>query len=180
MRLTWDDTAPDWNAIRRDPVYRDNFAAGLEELDHRFGTRLASATNVLDVACGTGMAARMVAERLPNTRVTCVDISKRMVDIARREVPAGTFLVASTTGTLPFADHSFDLVVSCDGVFSTRELVRVLAPGGVLLIAYTHRSVPVYRPLERLARELRDHGLEADVLRGPGEYVFGSRNATVT
>jgi ubiquinone/menaquinone biosynthesis C-methylase UbiE len=97
---------------------------------------------VLDVGAGPGTLALEIARRQPSLEVVGVDISPEMLAIARanaqREGLDGR--VRFETGDaarLPFADRSFDLVVSTlslhhwpDLAASLRELHRVLRPGG--------------------------------------------------
>ena len=99
-----------------------------------------SATRALDVACGTGDIAFVLAER--GARVTGLDLTLRMLQLARAKAlsrPA----VAFTTGdmmALPFGDAQFDLVTAGYGLRNVPslqpaidEIRRVLRPGGLLL-----------------------------------------------
>ncbi len=103
---------------------------------------------VLDVGCGTGTLALVLAGRAgPQGSVTGVDASEEMVAAARakargKNVPV-EFRVAPAQ-ELPFADDSFDAVVTslmihhlpeADRLPAVREQLRVLHPGGRLLIA---------------------------------------------
>jgi ubiquinone/menaquinone biosynthesis C-methylase UbiE len=98
---------------------------------------------VLDVACGTGNAAIRAAG--VGARVTGVDLTPELFAAGRREAAAaGVELdwVQGDAEELPFADSSFDVVLSTFGcMFAPRhdvaaaELVRVLRPGGRLGIA---------------------------------------------
>jgi ubiquinone/menaquinone biosynthesis C-methylase UbiE len=104
---------------------------------------------VLDVACGTGNlsipAARAGAD------VTGVDIAPNLVAGARARAEAEHLTIAFDEGdaeALPYADGSFDLVVSMFGaMFAPRpervasELARVVRPGGEVAMAnWTPRS----------------------------------------
>ena len=98
---------------------------------------------VLDVACGTGHAAIEAARRFCD--VTGVDYVADLVEIARRRAAAEELPIAfdeADAEALPFADASFDHVVSAIGVMFTAdhdraasELVRVCRPGGRIGIA---------------------------------------------
>ena len=99
--------------------------------------RIHAGDRVLDLACGTGALARAVLSRTgPRGRVTGVDRSAGMLDLARR-LCSGVDWQHASADSLPFPDGSFDAVVSQFGLmfFADRrraiaEALRVLAPGG--------------------------------------------------
>ncbi len=74
---------------------------------------LAGGERVLDVACGTGNAARVAADA--GARVTGLDASPRLLDVARERVPEGDF-VQGDAADLPYADGEFDAAVSVFGL----------------------------------------------------------------
>jgi SAM-dependent methyltransferase len=99
---------------------------------------ITAGERVLDLACGTGNAA-VVAAGL-GAKVTGLDGSERLVEVARKRLPAGEFVCGDAT-ELPFADGAFDAAVSVFGVIFVRpartavaELVRVVRPGGRIAI----------------------------------------------
>ena len=100
----------------------------------------------LDVCCGTGDVAFALSARGANT--TGLDFSEGMLAVARQRqnrqnhpaARAVNFLSGDALA-LPFADGSFDLVTISYGLRNLadfkgglRELTRVLAPGGRLLV----------------------------------------------
>jgi len=100
--------------------------------------------DVLDVACGPGLyAAELVAR---GARVTGLDISPRMVELARDRVPAGQFRVHDLADPLDWLpDDAADLVLFAlaveyvdDRVALFRELRRVLRPDGALVLSRMH------------------------------------------
>ncbi len=104
-------------------------------------TEVPADARVLDVACGTGIVARMVASRLgPEGRVAGLDFSPAMLAAARRAATADGLEIEWREGSaqdLPFDDGAFDLVFCQMGLqfFPDRpravaEMHRVLAPGG--------------------------------------------------
>jgi SAM-dependent methyltransferase len=93
-----------------------------------------AAQSVLDVACGTGLAAAGAAGRGATARG--VDFSPAMLEVARARHPAIQFDHGDAEA-LPYPDASFDAVVSSFGlhhvprpVLALRETHRVLVPGG--------------------------------------------------
>ncbi|MGB8727871.1 MAG: class I SAM-dependent methyltransferase [Candidatus Sulfotelmatobacter sp.] len=118
------------------------FVSGEEEgfvarLNLKPGTRL------LDVACGTGNSA-LPAARV-GAKVTGVDIATNLLEQARKRAAAEQLEIHFEEGDaeeLPFADHSFDAVVSIFGaMFAPRpervaaEFLRVCKPGGTIAMA---------------------------------------------
>jgi ubiquinone/menaquinone biosynthesis C-methylase UbiE len=108
-----------------------------EALDLRSGQR------VLDVAAGNGNASLAAARRWCD--VTATDYVPELLERARKRAAAEqldiVFREADAEG-LPFADDSFDAVMSTFGVMFTadheraaRELVRVCRPGGKIGLA---------------------------------------------
>jgi SAM-dependent methyltransferase len=99
--------------------------------------------DVLDVACGTGNAA-IRAARAGGT-VVGVDLTPELFEAGRREAAAAGVEIEWVQGDaeeLPYADESFDVVLSTFGcMFAPRhavtahELARVLRPGGRLAVA---------------------------------------------
>lgn len=95
---------------------------------------------VLDVGCGTGVVA-LTAARL-GARVTGVDLTPALLERARENAALARTEIDWKLGdveALPFADGSFDVVLSQFGHMfaprpdvATAELLRVLRPGGTL------------------------------------------------
>ena len=95
---------------------------------------------VLDVACGTGIVVRSVLPLVgPNGRVVGVDSSPAMLAVARIRAPSEASIewYEASAEALPLSDAAFDLVLCQQGLqfftdklSATREMRRVLAPGG--------------------------------------------------
>jgi SAM-dependent methyltransferase len=117
--------------------------------------RLTEGERVLDLGSGAGtdslVAAQMVGDR---GRVTGIDMTPEMLAKARRAADemgiANVEFVEGEAERLPFADESFDVVISNgvidlipdkDAVYS--ELHRVLAPGGRIQVADVTIQNPV-------------------------------------
>ncbi|HEU4840268.1 MAG TPA: methyltransferase domain-containing protein [Ilumatobacteraceae bacterium] len=97
---------------------------------------------VLDVGCGTGIATAAAAGLVgPGGHVTGVDPNESMLAVARRRTEPVEWRVGAAEA-LPFADASFDRVVSqfavmffADRAQGLEEMARVLASGGTVAIA---------------------------------------------
>jgi ubiquinone/menaquinone biosynthesis C-methylase UbiE len=103
---------------------------------------IAFGMDVLDVACGAGNATIPAAR--PGARVTGLDITPELLEVARQRADAAGVEIALVEGdaeALPFDDASFDRVLSTFGVmFAPRhevaaaELARVCRPGGRIVL----------------------------------------------
>lgn len=107
---------------------------------------------VLDVACGTGIVARLaVSEAGPTGRVVGIDSNDAMLAVARERAAAGGAHVEwrqENATTLSFADEVFDRVLCQNGlqyiadkVAALREMRRVLATGGALGLSVFSQSM---------------------------------------
>jgi SAM-dependent methyltransferase len=104
---------------------------------------VAAGTNVLDVACGTGNAARPAARA--GGRVVGLDLVPRLLEIGRAKAQAEGLDVEWREGdaeNLPFEDGRFDRVLSTFGhMFAPRhqrtadEMARVCRKGGAIVTA---------------------------------------------
>src|ERR1700761_7279988 len=100
-------------------------------------------TSILDIPCGGGLAFRGLSTR-QIVRYVAADISPYMLQRARREarrrgVHTAIDFVAADVTALQFADASFDLCLTYNGLHclpdpraALGELTRVLRPGGTL------------------------------------------------
>lgn len=101
---------------------------------------------VLDAGCGTGGLILRLRETHPEWRYSGIDFMPIACELARKRCgPEVDVRVASITG-LPFADASFDALVSADVVCqvdnpetAAAEFFRVLRPGGTVVL-----NVPAY------------------------------------
>ena len=91
---------------------------------------------------GTGVLTMPLYASLPKADVTCLDYSADMMANAKKRASAmglsNVAFVQGDVGALPFADESFDLVLSLNGFHAFpdkdaayRETYRVLKKGGV-------------------------------------------------
>lgn len=165
MRLLFNQVAPTWDAIRADGTYLARFEQALDRLA-ALHPNAGSPATVLDVACGTGLATELLADRFPGARIAGQDIASAMVERARERLPRSEFVTGSSA-QLPFDDGEFDLVTSVDGVWEAAELARVTAPGGCILLIFTFGGAcPVARDLAPVAVELEGLGMACDLELG--------------
>ncbi|MFE4106854.1 methyltransferase domain-containing protein [Almyronema epifaneia] len=116
---------------------------------------LPAGTTVLDVGCGIGGSSRLLAKDY-GFAVTGITISPAQVKRAQQLTPAGLnarFQVDDAMA-LSFPDSSFDVVWSVeagphmpDKAVFAKELMRVLKPGGVLVVADWNQRDDRRRPL---------------------------------
>ena len=112
------------------------------------GKAVQTATQeILDIACGTGDFSIAIAKAMsPGSRVTGLDLSEGMLAVMRAKLAAAGLddRVACMQGdseAMPYTDASFDCVTIAFGVrnfehreVALREILRVLKPGGKLVI----------------------------------------------
>src|SRR5262245_1390215 len=130
----WGARAADW-AYLLEPYARPANEKIFDQLDVGEGTRL------LDIACGSGLAAQIAARR--GAAVTGIDASDALVTIARARTAGGDFRIGDMFA-LPFPDASFDAVTSFNGIWkgcetALQEARRVLVPEGRLGLTFWGR-----------------------------------------
>lgn len=131
---------------------RGKFLVWAELLD---GLTLRGDEHILDIGCGRGAVLMMAAQRLSTGRACGVDVwraedqSGNAIDACERNATAEGVadrveLRTANMTALPFADASFDVVLSSIAIHNLNrpgrdqtigEAVRVLRPGGRLMIA---------------------------------------------
>ena len=151
LRWNFDALAPQWDSIRRD----DTTAA----VDLVF-ERIDPPRRVLDVGTGTGLVAALAADRFPKAEVVGVDLSPRMIEVARRNHGSERirFEVADASA-LPFTDGAFDLAVLLNMIPFAGELARVLEPRGRLAILFSRGpETPIWVPPKTLRPQLEQAG----------------------
>ena len=124
---------------------------------------LAAGTRVLDVACGTGIVARLAASQAgPTGRVVGLDTTEAMLAVARAQPqPTGAHIEwrQGDATKLPFPDAEFGAVLCQQGLqyvpdraAALREMKRVLASGGQLGLSVFSQSIG-YQIFERTAAQ---------------------------
>ena len=110
---------------------------------YHFAARWAAGRRVLDVACGEGYGAALLAASGAG-QVTGIDVSPQAIEHARAAYAdrANLRFAAGSCTQLPLADASIDLAVSFETLEHIEgqeafmdELARVLSPDGVLILS---------------------------------------------
>jgi ubiquinone/menaquinone biosynthesis C-methylase UbiE len=114
---------------------------------YHFASRWVEDKRVLDLACGEGYGAALLARRAAH--VTGVDVSAPAIEHASRAYAAlgnTKFAVGSCT-SIPAADASFDVAISFETLEHiagqeefVAELARVLKPDGMLLVSCPNKA----------------------------------------
>lgn len=137
-------------------------------LESAVRARLRPGARLLDVGCGTGMfARRLLSELGSEVTVSIADPCAAMLEMCD-DFPACR--ARAPLEDLPWADESQDVVtcawayeVAVDRQRAAQELFRVLAPGGLLALAFCAR-----KPGESLAARLWRNRIES---RGFGQFL---------
>jgi SAM-dependent methyltransferase len=122
---------------------------------------------VLDVACGTGLIARLAAERVGSSgTVTGLDLSPDMIEVARAVSPSAIAWHVGDAASLPFPDDAYDVVLCQMGLMfmqerraAVGEMRRVTAPGGRVVV---NTPGPMQPPFAVMEQALIDH-ISADL-----------------
>lgn len=116
--------------------YADRFGRATTQVAEKLSEAVAAASGmtVLDLCTGHGVVAAELARR--GAKVTGLDFSAAMIELAKANVPVGTFLQGNALA-MSFQDNSFDAVTIGFGVphypdpkSGLAEAARVLKPGG--------------------------------------------------
>jgi SAM-dependent methyltransferase len=127
--------------------------------------RLSAAERLLDVACGPGNFTRELANQMPDDGLAVgFDISEPMLSRAVLDNSGErTCYVRGDARMLPFGDETFDAVCCFGALYLmpdpfgvTREMIRVLRPGGriAILTSYAGQAPPLRQVLGAGARVL--------------------------
>ena len=111
----------------------------VRDVARHLATHGLSVQRVLDFGCGIGGTIPYFRRYLPNSQLTCVDVSQKSLDIARSRFPAAAEYRLFDGQLLPFEDNTFDLIFTAcvfhhipvaEHVRLLSEIRRVLTPGG--------------------------------------------------
>ena len=97
--------------------------------------------DLLDCGCGTAPMLTLLHNKYPEKHYTGIDLTPKMIEVARSKKMAGVELVVGDCENLPFADDSYDVVICCQSFHHYpnvqnffNSVYRVLRPGGRLIL----------------------------------------------
>lgn len=112
-----------------------------------WAAQAAAGRVLLDAGCGTGYGSRLLADGGAR-EVIGVDVARAPLEVATPGMPESVRLQAGDLGKLEFEDDKFELIVCFevieyleDPLTVLDELVRVLTPGGLLLVSAPNLTV---------------------------------------
>ncbi|WP_346699853.1 bifunctional demethylmenaquinone methyltransferase/2-methoxy-6-polyprenyl-1,4-benzoquinol methylase UbiE [uncultured Alistipes sp.] len=155
VREMFDHIAPKYDLLNH------TLSMSIDRLWRRHVVRIvrrAKPRRILDVATGTGDLAIAMARRIKDVQILAVDLSERMLDVARRKVEVRGLdgrivLDHGDAEHLDLAPASVDVATVAFGVrnfgdldLGLRELARVVKPGGkVVILEFSRPANPLFR-----------------------------------
>jgi len=101
--------------------------------------QIKNGANVLDLCCGSGDICGIIKKNYPGSKVTGVDFSSSMLEMAKKKYNNINFIEADAL-KLPFLDNSFDYITISFGLRNIpnkdealKEALRVLKPNGTFM-----------------------------------------------
>ena len=135
---------------------------------HRYALAfgLAKSKRVLDIACGEGYGANLLARVA--AKVIGVDLDADAIVHAKAKYPRRNLrFIQGTCLAIPCEDHSIDLVASFETIEHISEhdaflseIKRVLVPGGILVISSPHKAE--YQKVSEPANPFHEAELDHD------------------
>ncbi|MDE2716983.1 MAG: methyltransferase domain-containing protein [Chloroflexota bacterium] len=98
-------------------------------------------SSVIDLDTGGGEKLLSLRDHWPARVVATEDFAPNFELVCKRLSPLGVEVVKAAVGDtdpMPFADNEFDLVLNRHADFNSREVARVLSPGGTFLTQQVH------------------------------------------
>ena len=108
--------------------------------------------DLLDCGCGTAPMLSLLKEKYPDRHYTGIDLTPKMIEVAKAKKMQGVELVVGDCEKLPFAAESFDVVICCQSFHHYPNVqdffysvYRVLRPGGRLILRDMTSNCPPVR-----------------------------------
>jgi SAM-dependent methyltransferase len=127
---------------------------------------LTPGENVLDLACGTGVVARVAAERLGTATIEGADVNPAMIEVARSvEASSPISWHQASAEALPFPDRAYDAILCqmglqffSDKLLALSEARRVLRARGRFVATVPSPIPPLFTIL---TEQLERHGQQS-------------------
>ncbi len=118
---------------------------------------------ILDAGCGEGYYTEKMYEKIPNSEIYGIDISKDALSILKGRPAIAAHLdipraAVASVYHLPFADSSFDGITSIFSPYAHDEFIRTLKGGGYMI-----RVIPSRRHLFELKAAIYDTPYENEI-----------------
>lgn len=153
-----------------------SFAGYGDALEESISEIPSAPETILDLATGTGYVARRLKKAFPKAEVTGIDIAPNMVAIAQHDAVAESLDVRFEVGdnsAIPFRDKTFDLVSIQNAFPFLDEIMRVLAPGGTVLIVWSFGGPWVSMAWPTMAERIEQAGGGKTWGRRAGSGFYG-------
>jgi len=177
----------DFRKMLKKELYNHTFRAAIDTFVSQ--SRINEAQKVLDIGCGWGRIIIGLLKRFPNLEISGIDISEEAISRAPTliEQETGVSSVDLRIGTaeeLPFADNSFDCIISTRAFQyiqnpqgAMQEVTRVLKPHGRVTISVPNKYNPMryftYHTQLLTSRDLSGWMTSADLnLISTGSMVY--------
>lgn len=102
---------------------------------------------LLEIGFGEGIVPEMLHQQSETMHYTGIDFSEEMVNMAAAKNIPGTRFLFGEVATMPFADQTFDVCFGINVVYfwenperELAEILRVLKPGGCLMLGYRPKT----------------------------------------
>ena len=125
--------------------FDDKFASEYKEL---FGLDETKQLKILEIGCGSGALAGSLVRWYPTAEIIAIDRDGEFIRFAK-EHETGVSFIEADIAALPFANESFDVVISntvCEHIEHSvfyKEQMRVLKPNGICLVLSSRKGITV-------------------------------------
>lgn len=109
-------------------------------------------TDLLDCGCGTAPMLTLLYEKYPDKHYTGIDLTPKMIEVAKAKKMKNVELIVGDCENLPFAENSFDAVICSESFHHYpnpqdffNSVYRVLRPNGRLIL----RDITMKSPVKR-------------------------------